>query len=71
LRSLNGAKRRAATARSGRRAGTSSILDRQIPYDLIVNTYDMSTQKCVDQILGLLARPDEWTAFASGRENRP
>ena len=42
-------------------------LNRRIPYDLTVNTYDMSVQKCVDTIKERLCQPDRWTAFAEGR----
>lgn len=58
-------------ARGDRQIGQARLnlqhFNRQVLYDLVVNTYEMSMQKCVDEIKKMLCYPERWRAFSDGR----
>jgi chloramphenicol 3-O phosphotransferase len=42
-------------------------LDLRVPYDLVVNTGEMSTEQCVEEIRRMLDHPERWKAFSQDR----
>jgi chloramphenicol 3-O phosphotransferase len=42
-------------------------MDNSIQYDLVMDTYENTTEQCADIILSLLEKPNEWIAFKQNK----